>query len=85
MKIYKEIQRTDKIVDKITCDKCGKVADFGTENESKFFDIQEWLHINFIGGYGSIFEDGGEYACDLCQQCTKELLEPYLKYLGNKI
>jgi len=78
MKQYKDIQITRKEFVSTTCDKCGKI-------ENDIIKFQEWLYIHFIGGYNSIFEDGGEYECDLCQECFKELLGKYLRYLGNTI
>ena len=80
MKNYKEIESVDIIVDRIICDKCGKISSL----ESQVMDLQEWMHYEFIGGYKSIFGDGGEYEIDLCQQCTKELLGQYFNYLGNR-
>ena len=61
----------------IVCDRCKKEKD--TMND--IMDIQEWLHINFVGGYASIFGDLDEYECDLCQQCTKEILGKYLRFV----
>jgi hypothetical protein len=76
---YKEIQKSETVVDSITCDKCGRIS----SPETDILRLQEWFHYNFIGGYGSVFGDGNEYMIDLCQICTKELLGPYLKYVGN--
>ena len=73
MKKYKDIKTIRKQFISITCDKCGK-----TITNEEILDLQEWLQISFIAGYGSIFDDGEEYQCDLCQQCTKELLGDYL-------
>lgn len=81
MKTYKDIQITKKDLVSIICDKCGKIDNV----EIDVMDLQEWQYIHFIGGYGSIFEDYGEYELDLCQQCTKELFGKYLRYLGNRI
>jgi hypothetical protein len=80
MKKYKEIETVDVIVDSIICDKCGKISSL----ESQVMDLQEWFYYSFIGGYKSIFEDGGKYEIDLCQECTKELLGQFLNYLGNR-
>jgi len=39
-----------------TCDKCGKTYEIdGTFEEQ--MEAQEFLHIHFTGGYGSIFGD----------------------------
>lgn len=86
MKNFKEIKISEKKIVSVTCDKCGKTICF-TDNDFAFkgsnvhemFDYQNWLHFNFTGGYNSIFGDGNEYECDLCQQCTKKLLGNYLR------
>jgi len=71
------IKRETKIVEKeetkivgYECDRCGKgyASDFWEE-------IQEFHHINFTGGYGSIFGDGTEVKCDLCQYCLHSLIK----------
>lgn len=77
MKHYKDTQITRKELVSMTCDKCGKM-------EEDIMEFQEWQYINFTSGYNSIFGDGYEYACDLCQECIKELLGQYLIYLGNR-
>lgn len=81
MKQYKDIQIIRKDLVSIACDKCGKTGNIDTD----MMDLQEWQYIHFVGGYDSLFEDGGEYELDLCQQCTNELLGKYLRYLGSRI
>lgn len=83
MKTYKDIQITTKELVSITCDKCGKIATPYSETGIYNYDFQEWSHVGFTGGYGSIFGDGDEYEADFCQECWKELVGPYLRYLGN--
>ena len=76
MKTYRKVERTVQEIYSIFCDKC----------EQEFrdtFDVQECKTIKFSCGYGSVFEDGGRYELDLCQSCAKELLGPYLRYVGN--
>jgi hypothetical protein len=77
---YKEIKRTKicKEFDFAQCDKCGK-----TEKDP--MELQEWYTIHFIGGYNSIFGDGDEYECDICQQCLKKMVGNELRYLGSRI
>ena len=54
------------------CDICHKKYNcVGNE-----FEIQEFLNINFIGGYKSIFGDMNKVEYDICQYCLKELLFP---------
>jgi hypothetical protein len=64
------LQETESII----CDVCKRevpVKDFG--------EIQEFLHINELGGFESIFGDGTVIKCDICQECLKKLLGPYLR------
>lgn len=37
-------------------------------------EVQEFVHIEFRGGYGSVFEDMGSFELDICQHCLKERL-----------
>lgn len=86
MKTYKtEIEtREIKIVDSITCDICKKTfsltnptKDFNFENE---VEIQEFHHIDFYGGYGSVFGDSNRVQCDICQRCLNEKLGKYFRF-----
>jgi antitoxin CcdA len=52
-----------------TCDRCKKVYEMDTCQE-----IQEFLHINFVGGYSSVFGDEATVSADICQHCLKELI-----------
>lgn len=61
-----------KEVDKIQCDRCKILFD-------DFIEIQEFLNIDFIGGYGSIFGDGSHVECDICQTCLQHLLGKALR------
>jgi len=56
------------------CDKCKK--DFDIE---EYDEIQEFHHIRFTGGYGSIFGDGTGVECDLCQKCLHAMIKDYMK------
>lgn len=65
--------KTEKIkhdvIESLICDKCGK--------EITPEDIVEWQEsysIMFTGGYGSVFGDGADVTCDLCQDCLKDLI-----------
>lgn len=62
-KIKKEVKVEE--VKSIVCDKCGTVY---LANEG-WDEVQEFLHINFTGGYGSVFGDGINVQCDICQHC----------------
>ncbi len=61
---YKEFTTTQYKPVSFQCDKCKKT--FGIKDS---MEIQEFHHIRFEGGYGSIFGDGVGVECDLCQMC----------------
>jgi hypothetical protein len=79
MKNYKDTKITVKELISITCDVCGEECDH------EHLDYQEYTRIHFVGGFTSIFEDGGEYECDICQNCLKNLIGDKLRYLGSRI
>jgi hypothetical protein len=54
----------------ITCDICKKVYD-----GEDYVETQEFLHINFTGGYGSIFGDMKTVECDICQHCLMKMIK----------
>lgn len=43
-------------------------------------ETQEFHHIRFTGGYASVFGDGSEIRCDLCQKCLKKMIGDYVEY-----
>lgn len=61
------------IVTGFTCDRCGKTL----TNEQP--EHQEILHIDFMGGYDSVFGDGVKVECDLCQECLKVLIGDFCR------
>ena len=60
------------IISAIICDRCKKEYSFHE------CDVDEFITINHVCGYDSIFGDGNTINCDLCQNCIKELLGDYL-------
>ena len=44
-------------------------------------ELQEFVHVEWICGYGSVMYDGNTYAIDLCQQCVKEVLAPFARVI----
>lgn len=54
-------------VEYIECDICGCKYD----NE---MDLQEFHHIDFTGGYSSVFGDMTRIKCDICQDCLKNMI-----------
>ncbi len=61
----------------LTCDKCHK-----SYNYSEHWDeIQEFHHIRFTSGYGSVFGDMEKVECDICQHCLFEFIKDYMRTL----
>jgi hypothetical protein len=69
-KEMKEIESPESII----CDVCGKEYDI-----EDYLEIQEFHHIDFVGGYGSIFGDQSRVECDICQNCLKEMIENFCR------
>ncbi|CBE68345.1 MAG: hypothetical protein F9K13_02500 [Candidatus Methylomirabilis oxygeniifera] len=51
------------------CDRCGKSI-----TPDSFIEWEEKQMIRFTGGYGSVFGDGTQVECDLCQSCMEALI-----------
>jgi len=75
---YKEVRetKTEKIPISVVCDICKKEYPFEKEN---ILETQEFHYVRFIGGYDSIFGDGVEIECDICQHCLKKLIGEYCR------
>lgn len=56
----------------------------GREFEFERIDRGEYLSIDHIGGYASIFGDEARMRLDLCQHCVKELLLPSARFSEPK-
>ena len=74
MKNYKKRKITQDYLCSITCD-CCKTEYFNTE----MFEIEEFLCLEKMAGYVSIFGDGNLIQLDLCQRCVKKLLGKYIR------
>ena len=57
----------------LKCDVCGDTYRYGTTVDEDL-EIQEFLRINFVGGYNSAFGDMNRIACDICQHCLKKMI-----------
>jgi len=60
----------------IQCDCCSKEYQ-NTGND--VLEYQEFVHIFIEGGYGSVFGDGSQMQCDICQHCAKILFGKFLR------
>jgi len=47
-------------------------------NPNHFGELDEFLHVDFTGGYFSIFGDMSKVQGDFCQTCVKKLLGKFL-------
>lgn len=56
-----------------TCDRCNIHAESGD------FEFHEFMSIEHIAGYGSVFGDGETLQLDLCQHCVKTVLGQWIK------
>ncbi len=65
---YLTVKRDVKVVNIVTCDKCKKKITDDMEE-------QEMHHIDFVGGYASVFGDCSHIRCDLCQSCLFEMIK----------
>lgn len=55
------------------CDVCGR--EFSADD----MEIQEFHHIRFTGGYGSVFGDGTRVECDICQHCLEKMIGEFCR------
>jgi len=71
---YKQVEKTAQEIASVECDICRKEYDAGD------FETQEFHHIRFCGGYASVFGDGTEVECDICQRCLYKMIGDYCRY-----
>lgn len=71
MKNHKTITKKVVELESVTCDCCNKEYLATAEN---LMELNEFHHIEFVGGYDSIFGDGSKVTADICQHCLKERL-----------
>jgi hypothetical protein len=77
---YKTEQVEQRLAETITCDVCKTTYDY----EKDIMEIQEFHHIRFRGGYGSVFGDGAPMEADICQHCLKKSLGDCLR-VGDEL
>lgn len=61
------------------CDRCGREA---AVDDIKELEAEEFVSIERVGGYSSIFGDGNLISIDICQHCLKDVLGEWLR-IGN--
>ena len=70
---YETVTKTVQQVVSVKCDRCGK------EYDANDLETQEFHHIKFSGGYASVFGDGTEVECDICQHCLYQMIGEFCK------
>lgn len=86
MKTYKEVPRTgtDRVLDKLKCDICQR--DFDNHWDRQFsYEVLETV-VKFKTGES--FPEGGsgkEIIIDICPECFKRTLVPFIESFGSKI
>ena len=73
MKKFK--QAKVKTLIEIICDCCGREAKIGGND----YEAQEFVSLDYIGGYQSVFGDGAHVCLDICQYCLKDKLGDFIK------
>jgi hypothetical protein len=55
-------------------DRCGRHSEM-TVNSEEFY---EFLSVDRLAGYGSVFGDSNRLKLDLCQHCTRDVLGQWI-------
>jgi hypothetical protein len=66
--------QTVEEVQSMICDVCKKEY-----KPDDIFELQEFHHIRFTGGYGSVFGDEADVECDICQHCLLKMIGEYAR------
>lgn len=74
---YQEVQSLAPL--SMKCDVCGKEYDV----EDDVMETQEFHHIDFIGGYASVFGDENHIQCDICQRCLLKMIKGYYRIIDE--
>ena len=69
----KKVTKTIEEVVSVKCDKCGKAY------HANDMETGQFHHVRFRGGYASIFGDGTEVECDICQHCLHEMIGDFCR------
>ncbi len=73
MKKFEEIKAQSLVA--LICDCCGRESIV----DGNDFEASEFISLDFIGGYQSVFGDQTHVSIDICQYCLKEKLGTWLK------
>lgn len=67
-------------IESVVCDVCGKSYQY---EGGDYMEAQEFTHIKFTGGFGSVFGDMSTFECDICQRCLKEKLGKWIRFVPD--
>lgn len=72
-------ERTFVVPRYLQCNKCKKKYDLYTNDLEEDMEAHEFVNIEYVGGYNSIFGDETKVRLNLCQHCFKELCGEYVE------
>lgn len=76
--------QTTEVPVALVCDRCGRSAplDEASRKQASMeaaFEAEEFLRVDFVGGFVSVFGDEARVRGDFCQYCVNELLGAWLR------
>lgn len=75
--LMKDVLEVHKEMGGFTCNRCYKTYISGLTVEDDI-ECSEMVHIDWTGGYGSVFGDMDSFELTLCQDCFKEIMGLYV-------
>jgi hypothetical protein len=69
----------EKIVHEISCYVCDRCGLEASVDDIQSREVEEFVSIERVGGYCSIFGDGNQISVDICQHCLKDVLGEWLR------
>jgi hypothetical protein len=81
MRTNKTITEERQVIDKITCDVCGRDL---SPTDDNYVEHQEGFYYTWQGGYGSLFGDMCDFEIDICQHCFKEAFGEYVRLIAER-
>ena len=79
MKSYQIVHKMESELESIRCDICSIIFFAPKDHE----EIDSFHLINFIAGYDSVFGDGNEIECDICDACFYLLIKDFCRISNN--
>ncbi len=76
MRHTKTVRVPTELLEGVSCDRCRQTVD-----ACDTIELGEMLQLEFTAGYGSPLGDGKRYQLDLCKDCVKAVLGPFLRLI----